>query len=235
MNKAIDLVEKAKARFVKKCDLSDAYFITPEEVKRWLDEALTLFEQQPEVSYTLCSRCNEKPAVICLSCLSKQPKCKTCEGHKGTIRCPECDAQICWIDIDPKKEGFVRCRRCGTPDSAFIKVPCPDCQQPPASEFTKECAKKYIYYWNGCRWDEPCGKAFKEACKIIDSLESSNTDLLKAFRPLLTAYIEPLRGENNKVVGYNLKISKKQLEVIEAAIAKATPKEKKRGGCNPEG
>lgn len=55
------------------------------------------------------------------------PVCSECKGHKGWIACPNCAAQICWMDIDPKQEGFFCCRRCQTPAIKFIKIPCPKC------------------------------------------------------------------------------------------------------------
>ena len=68
---------------------------------------------------------------------------------------------------------------CDIADASEAKEP------PLASDFTKDCITKYICYWNGtCRWDSGCGKAFKEACTIIDRSESSRKELLEELEKI---------------------------------------------------
>lgn len=68
-------------------------------------------------NYTLCSRCNEKPAAICLSCLrldtsesSNADLLKACEGFEFT---PDCggmfciDEEGCWPQLkDCEHSGY---------------------------------------------------------------------------------------------------------------------------------
>ncbi len=61
------------------------------------------------------------------------------------------------------------------------------------------------------------GENLSEAKKIAQRIVKCvniHDGLVEALRPLKTAYTEPLRGTNNKVVGYNLKIDVKQHEAI---------------------
>jgi len=123
--------------------------------------------------------------------MSKEIKCKTCGGHGGAIRCPKCDAQICWIDIDPKKEGFIRCRRCKTSETEFVKVPCPDCQQPPAGEFTKAIRSKLLDVALYCGGVDSTAEPFqdlRDLCDRLDRAEAENIELKAADKTHLSAF-----------------------------------------------
>lgn len=58
-----------------------------------------------------------------------------------------------------------------------------------------------------------------ERAKHIVKCCNSHDGLVGALRPLKTAYTEPLRGTNSKVVGYNIKIDVKQHKAILQALA----------------
>lgn len=122
------------------------------EIEDLLEKALEVFSWCQEnadekwmVDHLALVRKNIDQALTKL----REAKCKTCDGHGGAINCPKCNAQICWIDIDPEKEGFIRCRRCGTPHTKFIKKPCPDCKAPkPNLWLTKDYLKKALNRWD---------------------------------------------------------------------------------------
>lgn len=116
-------------------------------------------------------------------------------------------------------------------------------EQPSAGEFTKKCREKYGYkFMKVCRWNIHCGKAFKEACDIIDTSEASRKDLLEAcltshkpiwfseyatfaevcsLKPTMAVYKQRFVG-----LAKFLRSCVGEAEKIEAAIAKA----QKEGG-----
>ena len=114
-----------------------------------------------------------------------------------------------------------KCKTCGGTGLPKIKSPgavCPNCQQPPAGEWTKEMRKNYKYAID----NKLCVSAyvFNEACKRLDRAEAINKDLLEACEIGL-----------NKAIGISVLAEElgtpitqhheKEVEKIKAAIAKA--------------
>ena len=124
--------------------------------------------------------------------LLKQPKCKTCEDrHK--IQNPE---------YQPPR-FLDECETYTTPSS----IPCSDCQQPTAGDFTKKARKQIdrttprIVY----------SKLIIELCDRLDRAEATKKDLLEACEELAATFVGLPEGS----------IGGQAMKKANAAIAKA--------------
>lgn len=115
--------------------------------------------------------------------------------------------QICQQCVNWVLEECTTKVPCDMSFSAFKK------QQPIAGRFTKECRREFSDQLDyDCRWNAPCGKAFREALAIIDREQSINKDLVDNLKMLVALLCHP----GSFVVA-------EDIEKAKAAIAKAIP------------
>ena len=113
-------------------------------------------------------------------------------------------------------------------------IPCPDCQQPPASEFTS-IFRKFLSYpdttlnpRDPIQWEDMC----YQACDIIDRAVASNKNILTACEK-----VDEWLQKNVPATKRPAWLDKLLIDAIAQSKQSVTPeahKEKKHGGYWPE-
>ncbi len=167
----------------------------------YLDQALVLLKEQPEPKCETCGglRKSLEYAKACPECGCKDIVNENLLGE-GSRNCREC-GQDWWLDVRyaigdkpcpdcTSQEQHYTCPKCGKTFPLFMGgefrghvIYCEPTEQPPTSEFIKECRETELDEWSDWRIKELCDRLYRS--------EASRKELLDNLKMIVALLCHP--------------------------------------------